>query len=71
MRVDKARLRGKNLTWWKFIQEERENMDKKLIANYKAMVTKIKEQYLPKDYAIQLHKKRKNLKKGYGCGIIY
>lgn len=35
---------------------------KKPIASWKAMVTKIKENYLPKDYEIQLHKKRQSLK---------
>lgn len=58
----KSRLRGKALTWWKFMQEERESEGKKPIANWKAMVAKIKETYLPVDCEIQLHKKRHNPK---------
>ena len=44
------------------MQEERESEGKKKIANWKVMVSKIKETYLPKDYEVQLHKKRHNLK---------
>ena len=48
--------------WWKYLKEEREKMDKKPISNWKAMVTKVKEQFLPKDYEIQLQEKRQGLK---------
>ena len=47
VKVAKARLRGPTLTWWKFLQEEREKVNTKPITNWKAMVTKIKEHYLP------------------------
>ena len=49
MKVAKARLRGPTLTWWKFLQEEREKVNTKPITNWKAMVTKIKEHYLPEE----------------------
>ena len=62
VKVAKSRLRGAALTWWKFLQEERKREGKKPIANWQAMVTKIKENYLPEDYEIQLHKKRQSLK---------
>ena len=62
VKVAKARLRGPALTWWKFIQEEREREGKKPITNWKAMVAKIRDNYLPEDYEIQLHKKRQSLK---------
>ena len=50
------------MTWWKDLQEEREKLDKRPIKNWKAMVSKVKEQYLLEDYEIQLHKKRQILK---------
>ena len=62
VKVEKERLRGPSLTWWKFIQEEREKEGKKPISNWKDMVAKFKEKYLLEDYEIQLHKKRQNLK---------
>ena len=58
VRFAKSRLNGQDLTWWKFMEEERENEGKKPIANWKAMVAKIKETYLLEDYEIQIHKKR-------------
>lgn len=50
VKVSKAKLRGYALTWWKFIQDERENEGKKPIATWKAMVAKIRDAYVPKDY---------------------
>jgi hypothetical protein len=38
-------------------------MGKNPIENWSAMVTKIKENFLPEDFEIQLHKKRQGLKK--------
>ena len=52
VKVEKARLRGLALTWWKLLHEERERVNKKPIANWKAMVTKIKEHYLLEDHKI-------------------
>lgn len=46
VKVAKSRLRGAALTWWKYLQEERISMGKLPIANWKAMVSKIKENYL-------------------------
>ena len=45
VKIAKSRLRGATLTWWKYLQEEKEKMDKRLIANWKGMVTKVKEKY--------------------------
>ena len=53
----KSRLRGVALTWWKYLQEEREKVDKKHIANWKPMVTKVKDQYLFEYYEVKIHKK--------------
>ena len=58
VRFAKSRLKGQALTWWKFVQEERESEGKKPIANWKEMVAKFKERYLLEDYEIQIHKKR-------------
>ena len=46
-------------------------MRKKAIVNWKAMIIKVKEQYLPEDYEVQLHKKRQSLKEKDMDGAIY
>ena len=56
MRFEISQLKGRALTWWKFVQEERESERKKPIANWKEIVAKIKETYLLEDYEIQIHK---------------
>ena len=58
----KSRLRGSTLTWWKYVQDERINMGKNSIANWNAMVTKVKENILLEDFEIQLYQKRQGLK---------
>ena len=62
VKVAKSRLRGSALTWWKYLQDERVSMGKNPIANWSAMANKIKENFLPEDFEIQLHKKRQGLK---------
>lgn len=62
VKVAKSRLRGAALTWWKFIQDEREKEGKKPIATWKGMLSKIREIYIPEDFEIQFHRKRKNLR---------
>ena len=62
VKVTKSRLRGSTITWWKYVQDERVSEGKKLIANWKAIVTKLRENFLPEDYEIQLHKRRQGLK---------
>ena len=61
VKVKKSRLRGISLTWWKFVQIEREKEGKSPIATWKGMVTKIGQAYIPKDYKIQLHRRRQYL----------
>ena len=56
MRFEKSRLKGQALTWWKFVQEERESEGKKPIASWKDMAAKIKETYFPEDYEIWIRK---------------
>lgn len=62
VKVAKSRLRGSALTWWKFVQTEREKEGKQPISAWKGMVAKVKEAYMPNDYEIQLHKKRQSLR---------
>lgn len=62
VKVAKSRLRVSSLTYWKYMQDERVRMGRKPIANWNAMVTKVKENYLPEDYEVQLHRKRQGLK---------
>lgn len=62
VKLAKSRLRGAALTWWKFVQEERQKEGKNPIATWKGMLAKVRETYIPKDYEIQLHKKRQNMR---------
>ena len=60
--VAKSRLRGSALTWWKFVQTEREKDGKGPIVTWKGMVSKVKQTYLPDDYEVQMHRRRQNLR---------
>ena len=51
-KVANSRLGGSALKWWKYVQDERISEGKKPIANWNAMVTKLKEDFLPKDFKI-------------------
>ena len=62
MKVATSRLRGSTLTWWKYFQGERVMQSKVPIANWKAMVIKIQENFLLEDFEIQLHQRRQGLK---------
>ena len=63
VKVAKSRLIGSTLTWWKYLKNVRISMGKTPIVNWKAMITKVKENFLPEDFEIQLHKRRKGLRK--------
>ena len=58
-------LRGTTITWWKYVQGERVMMDKAPISNWKAMVTKIQEKFLPEDFEVHLYQRRQVLKQKY------
>lgn len=62
VKVAKSRLRVAALTWWKFIQEERQKEGKNPIATWKGILAKVREAYILEDYEIQLHKRRQNLR---------
>ena len=52
VKVETSRLRGKTLTWWKYVQGEMVMMDKVPISNWKAIVKKIQEKFLLEDFEI-------------------
>lgn len=58
--VEKSRMGGASLTWWKFMQDERVKEGNNPITNWKGMVEKVRETYLPNDYEVKLYKKRQN-----------
>ena len=60
--VAKSRLKGSALVWWNMMQEERLQEGKKKIVSWERMKIRLKAQFLPKDYEVQLHKKLQNLK---------
>lgn len=62
VKLENSKMKGEEVTWWKFIQEERANDDKKRTMSWKIMVLMVKEMYLPEDYEVQLHQKRHNLR---------
>ena len=56
---------------WKFVKAERDKERKGPIASWNGMVAKIKETYLPKDYEIQLRKRRHSLRQKDGDVTSY
>lgn len=61
--LEKSRLKGSALLWWKVLQEERVNIGKKKISSWERMKNKIKDQFLPIDYEVQMYKKLQNIRK--------
>ena len=57
-------MRGHVALWWDGVQVERKNKGKVKISitNWNRMVTKLKGNFLPKDYHLYLLKKMQNLK---------
>ncbi|XP_057818140.2 uncharacterized protein LOC131031119 [Cryptomeria japonica] len=58
----RARLKGSALMWWTVLQEERVNAGKKRISSWERMKTKIKNQFLPCDFEVQMFKKIQNFR---------
>ena len=58
VKIAKSRLKGSTLTWWNFIKDDRVNNEKNLVTTWKKRVNLLRETYVPKDYEVQLHKKR-------------
>ena len=55
-------MREATLTRWKFVQDERVKEGDNPYVNKKIMVRQIQKAYLPKDFEVQMHTKRENLK---------
>jgi len=62
VKLAKTKLKGLALTWWNYVQSERLRKGKEKISSWDWMVSKVKSQFLPKDYAIQTFKRLHNLK---------
>ena len=62
VKITKSKLKGFALTWWNFTQIERVKMENNHTSKWKRMEAFVKEAYVPKDYEVQLHTKRQNLR---------
>lgn len=62
MKIAKSKKQGVALTWWNFVQGERLKEGRGMITSWKKMIAEIKRVYVPRDYEVQLHKRRKNLR---------
>ena len=60
--MEKAKLRGIALTWWKSLQNERMARGLDKISNWERMKIMIRSQFLPSNLAIQMKMRRNNLK---------
>lgn len=60
--IAKSKMQGEALTWWNFVQGERVKEARGMITSWKKMIAEIKGVYVPEDYEVQLHKRRKNLR---------
>lgn len=61
----KDRLKGSTLVWGKMMQDDRVTENKKKITSWERMNIRLKVQFLPTDYEIQMYKKVQNLKQKY------
>lgn len=62
VKISKSRLKGSTVTWWNFTQDDRVKNNKNLVTTWKKMVALLRETYFPKDYEVQIHKKRMSLR---------
>lgn len=58
----KLKLKGAALQWWKRIEEQRSRQGKQKISTWEHMKTKLRKQFLPADYAMELYEKFHSLK---------
>lgn len=58
----KTNLKVSALVWWNMMQEEREQTRRKKINSWERMKIRIKTQFPPLDYEVQIHKKLMSLK---------
>ena len=58
----KAKMKGHAKIWWQEIQLERNRRGKEKITRWDTMVDKLKKQFIPIDYKLDLFKRMKGLK---------
>ena len=58
----KAKLKGHAKIWWQEVQLERNRKGKEKITRWERMVAKLKRQFIPMDYELDLLKKMQGLK---------
>lgn len=62
VKLAKTKLKGSALTWWNYTQLERLRRGKPKINTWDRMVAKVKAQFLPSDYEVQIFRRLQNLK---------
>ena len=58
----KAKMKGHAKIWWQEVQLERNRRGKEKITRWDRMVDKLKKQFIPVDYELDLFKKMQGLK---------
>ena len=53
----KLKLKNATLQWWKRVEEQRARQGKQKISSWEHMRSKLRKQFLPPDYAMELYKK--------------
>ena len=61
-KLAKEKLKGLSLSWWNFLQSEREDEGKEQINTWKRMKAEIRKQFIPEDYEVLIYQKFHNLK---------
>lgn len=62
VKIAKTKLKGHALLWWDYEQSERRKRGKSKISSWDRMVARIKSNFLPSNYVIQMFKKLHGLK---------
>ena len=58
----KLKLKGTALQWWKRVEEQRVRQGKQKISTWEHMKAKMRKQFLPADYAMELYERFHSLK---------
>ena len=53
----KLKLKGTALQWWKRVEEQRARQGKPKISTWEHMKAKLRKQFLPADYTMELYEK--------------
>lgn len=62
VKLAKTKLKGHALLWWDHEEAERRKKGKPKLTSWDRMVSKMKSNFLPKDFEVQMHKKMQGLK---------